>query len=249
MEFREALTALGVHKDTLTDEEREMLDAKGYLPLHGILPPEQAYQMRVAMTELFVAEKTGQEGAPSEVSQMQNKSAVYDICFTHPRVVAAIAHVLKEEFISLGIHSRPNPPGKGHQGLHVDYGGPPAKPGEYFTCNSMWPLADFTVENGATRAVPGSHLWEKHPQDAMVDPRAPHPEEVYFVASVGTVIIFNSHVWHGARLNSTDADRPNVTSFWTRRIQHDGSVRRNPLSPEAYRRLSPAARRLFDAPQ
>jgi ectoine hydroxylase-related dioxygenase (phytanoyl-CoA dioxygenase family) len=245
--FQETLYALGVREDTLSDEEKDKLDQDGFLPLANIISAEQADDMRTAMAELFRLEKTA-AGGPSECSNMQNKSDKYDVCFTHPRVLAAIAHVLKEEFISLGVHSRPNPPGKGLQPLHVDYSGPAAKPGEYFTCNSMWPLTDFTEENGATRVVPGSHLWGKHPKDALADPNAPHPEEIKLIAPVGTVVIFNSHLWHGATLNRSLHDRPNVTSFWCRRRWHDNTIRRNHLSPQAFARLSEAARRLFDPP-
>lgn len=248
MTFQEALYALGVREDTLSQEEKLKLDQDGFLPLLNLISSEQVRQMGEEMERLFALERTGQEGAPSESSNMQNKSPVYDVCVTHPKVVAAIAQVLKEEFISLGVHSRPNPPGKGHQPLHVDYGGPAAKPGEYFTCNSMWPFTDFTEENGATRLVPGSHLWGKHPNEVMPDPKAPHPEEIKLIVPVGTVVIFNSHLWHGATLNRSHQIRPNVTSFWCRRVWHDGKIRQNRLSPEAFARLSQAARRLFDPP-
>mgnify|MGYP002017527332 CR=1 FL=1 len=107
----------------------------GFLPLPDLVPIDQVSRMRAAMEELFVLEKTGEEGMPGESTNMQNKSSEFDICFIHPRLLAAIAHVLKEDFRSLGIHSRPNPPGRGHQSLHVDYGGPPARPGEYYVCH------------------------------------------------------------------------------------------------------------------
>ena len=170
-------------------------------------------------------------------------------CFTHPRLLAAVAHVLREDFRSLGIHSRPNRPGGGHQPLHVDYGGPPAKPGTYYVCNSMWMLTDFTKENGPTRAVPGSHRSDKHPQDVMEAPQEAHPDEIKLIGTAGTVVVFNSHLWHGATLNRSQNDRPNVTSFWCRR--HDPHVDRSAsdwgvLNTKTFSRLSEAARCLFD---
>jgi hypothetical protein len=254
MTCQEALYALGVRENTLSEEEKLKLDRDGFLPLPGILSSEQIAQMRTAIENLFALEKTGEEGGPSECGNMQNKAPDFDICLTHPRVLAAIAHVLREDFISLGVHSRPNPPGCGHQAFHVDYpydafkSGPPTKPGAYCVCNSIWLLTDFTEDNGATRVVPGSHLSGKHPKDAIDDLNAPHPREIKLLGSAGTVIVFNSHLWHGATLNRSVDDRPAVTSFWRRR---DDPYMANSFSPsalsvEAFARVSEAVRCLFE---
>jgi hypothetical protein len=250
MIFQEALYALGVCDDTLSQEEKFKLDHDGFLPLPNLLSPQQVAEMVAEMERLFALEKTGAEGAKKECENMQNKSAAFDVCVTHPRFLAAVAYVLKEDFRSLGVHSRPNLPGRGHQALHVDYGGPPAQPGEYFNCNSIWMLTDFTEENGATRAVPGSHRWGKHPKDEMEDPTAAHPQEIKFIGTAGTVVVFNSHVWHGATLNRSTRHRPNVVSFWCRRAHpyRSSSSDWGVLSPEAYERLSEAARTLLIPP-
>ena len=140
MTFQEALYALGVRENTLSDEEKFRLDQDGFLPFPNLIPAESVARMWSEMEALFALESTGEPGMPKECTNMQNRSSAFDVCFTHPRLLAAVAHVLKEDFRSLGIHSRPNRPGGGHQPLHVDYGGPPAKPGTYSVCNSMWML-------------------------------------------------------------------------------------------------------------
>ena len=249
MTFQEALYALGVRENTLSEKEKMKLDRDGFLPLPNLVPLEQVGRMRSAMEKLFIEERTGEEGMHGECTNMQNKSTEFDICFTHPRFLAAVAYVLKGEFRSLGIHSRPNRPGRGHQPLHVDYGGPPPRLGEYYVCNSIWLLTDFTQENGATRVVPGTHRSGKHPQEVMKDPLEAHPEEIELIGTAGTVVVFNSHLWHGATLNRSQHDRPNLTSFWclrndphTDRSSSDWGV----LNDKTYAILSEAQRRLFD---
>ena len=65
-------------------------------------------------------------------------------------------------------------PGFGLQGLHADWGGAVA-PGDYYVCNSIWLLDDFTESNGATRIIPGSQRSGKTPRDVMSDPLAAAP--------------------------------------------------------------------------
>lgn len=240
MTFEQALHELGVRDDTLTAAEKQSLDRDGFVFLHGILPASQVPRMREEVQRLFALERTGEAGAKGECEQIQNKSDAFDICFTHPRLLAAVYHVLRADFASQGIHSRPNPPGKGKQGMHQD--GSACRDGVFETCNSIWPLTDFTDENGATRVVPGSHRWGKAPSDVMKDCAERHPDEIRLAMPLGSVAVFNGSLWHSAMLNRGAVDRVNVTSFWALRTKSVFNAR---LSESAMRRLSPAAQRLF----
>ena len=248
MTIEEALYALGVRDDILSTEEREQLDREGYLPMPGILSAGEIAEIRAVLDEVYAVEKTGQEGGPAESSYMQNKASGFDRCLIHPRVLAAIGHVLEGYLKSFGIHGRPHPPGGEQQKLHVDYNGPPAEVGKYAVCNSLWMLSDFTAENGATRVIPGSHLYGKYPQDVLADPAAPHPDEVLLCGEEGTVVVWNSHLWHGTTANRSDHIRHSLTSFFCRR-DDPHMVFSSALSEEAARRLSPEARCLFADPE
>ena len=66
--------------------------------------------------------------------------------------------------------------------------------------NTMWALTDFTVENGATRIVPGSAAWP--------DEREPTPEEVVQAEmSKGSVLFFTGSVIHSGGGNRTNEVR------------------------------------------
>jgi ectoine hydroxylase-related dioxygenase (phytanoyl-CoA dioxygenase family) len=131
-------------------------------------------------------------------------------------------------------------------------------PGEYQVCNSIWLLDDFTEENGATRVVPGSHRWEKTPKEAAETPspwsqgegwdggRGPHPDEVLLMAPAGTVVVFNSHTWHGGTLNRSPNRRRALHSYFCRRGQPQQLDQRRYIRRDTYDRLSPAARRILD---
>jgi ectoine hydroxylase-related dioxygenase (phytanoyl-CoA dioxygenase family) len=251
MNTHEALRALGARDDTLTEDEKAALDHDGFLPLPGVLAPDQiaAINARLAALLREEGERAGtevhQEAGTDRLSDLVNKDAIFEICFTHSRVLAGIAHVLRGDLKLSSLNSRAALPGEGLQALHADWSGPVA-PGDYYVCNSIWLLDDFTAENGATRVVPGTHRSGQAPREALADPKAPHPQEIKLLAPAGTVVIFNSHVWHGGTLNTTDRPRRALHSYFCRRDQPQQLDQRKYIRPQTYERLSEAARYILD---
>jgi ectoine hydroxylase-related dioxygenase (phytanoyl-CoA dioxygenase family) len=245
--MQDALENLGVRPDTLTQQEKDQLDHDGFLPLSGILKPEHLGSLRDRVYELLQAEgdqagiEVHQEAGTERLSDLVNKGAVFDICFTHPRVLAAMAHVLAADFKLSSLNYRAALPGQGHQALHTDWR-EPVTAGEFRVCNSIWLLDDFTAENGPTRVVPGSHLRGTLPKDEMPDPAAPHRNERMLLAPAGTVVIFNSHLWHGGTLNRTAAQRRALHSYFCRRTERQQLDQQRYARAETRARLSPAAR-------
>jgi ectoine hydroxylase-related dioxygenase (phytanoyl-CoA dioxygenase family) len=241
----DALAALGATDDLLTAKEKHFLDENGYLPLPGILQPVEIEALRHRLAKLLEIEKENagkevhQEAGTARLANLVDKGDVFRVCFSHPRVLAAVAHVLEGDLKLSSLNSRAALPGQGLQGLHADWG-EPVLPGNYQVCNSIWLLDDFTAENGATRVVPGSHRSGKMPHQAMADPTAAHPDERLLLAPAGTVVIFNSHAWHGGTLNRTSQPRRALHSYWCRRHQ--------PQQLDQKSHLSPAVRASFPEP-
>jgi hypothetical protein len=251
MNIQQALEVLGVLNDTLTISEKESLDRDGFLPLPDILTPQQVTTMGARLDELIALEgeragmEVHQEAGTDRLSDLVNKDAMFGVCFTHPRVLAAIAHVLRGEFKLSSLNSRAALPGQGLQALHADWG-QAVQPGDYYVCNSIWLLDDFTEENGATRVVPGTQRSGKLPRDVMEDPADHHSEEVLLIAPAGTVVIFNSHTWHGGTLNRSTKRRRAMHSYFCRRDQTQQLDQRKYIRPETYARLSEPARYILD---
>ena len=68
-------------------------------------------------------------------------------------------------------------------------------------------LSDATVQAGCMQMLPGSHRWGRVPGEAMPDPAATHPDEIVVEAPAGSVIVFNSHLWHGGTRNRSPLPR------------------------------------------
>ena len=69
--------------------------------------------------------------------------------------------------------------------------------------STIWAMQDFTDANGATRVVPGSHLWEG-------DRTAVHADTVPAEMACGSVLIYTGSVFHGGGANQTDRSRTAV---------------------------------------
>lgn len=77
--------------------------------------------------------------------------------------------------------------------------------------NMLIMLDDFTEENGATYLLTGSHLHAEKPAD-----------EDFFVRSdralgtAGSILVFNSNLWHAAGQNTTEKARRALTLTFTK---------------------------------
>jgi hypothetical protein len=86
----------GVTEASVGAETRDRLDRDGYAPLPAVLSGEQVTTMRVLLDELVAAEgdragiEVHQEAGTDRLADLINKGKVFEVCFTHPRVLACI---------------------------------------------------------------------------------------------------------------------------------------------------------------
>jgi len=100
-------------------------------------------------------------------------------------------------------------PGEGSQFLHKDDDMYPIRVvGMELQISAMWALSDFSVENGATRFIPGSHMkMEQYPRDESVTVAAPMPK--------GSVFYYMGSVLHGGGANRSDMARAGLINTYT----------------------------------
>ena len=166
------------------------------------------------------------------------KTSAIDQVAIDPVLLLTIEGVLGPLFqLSVATAMCPDP-GVDPQGLHQDDGHYPLpRPRPPFIANTLIALDDFAAENGATRVVPGSHLWTGAvEQDASV---------VTVEMSAGSLLVFDGALWHGGGGNTTTDRRRrsinlNFNLSWLRQQenQYVGIPRTRWLSmPERLQRL------------
>jgi ectoine hydroxylase-related dioxygenase (phytanoyl-CoA dioxygenase family) len=186
-----------------------------------------------------------QEEGTRRLADLVNKGEVFDKIYIHPRILAAVHHILKRDFKLSSLNARDAIPGQGHQDFHADWGA--RKEEEPFhVVNSVWMIDDFTADNGATRILPGSHKLAGEAGDTLKDPKAPHPDEVLAIAPAGSVLVFNAHAWHGGTKNHTQKTRRACHGYFTAREHEQQLNQREYIRKSTYDRISPAARYILD---
>jgi ectoine hydroxylase-related dioxygenase (phytanoyl-CoA dioxygenase family) len=124
----------------------------------------------------------------------------------HPSVLPIVEGVLDAECLLSSITAIEMNDGQAPQPFHCDDGSIPIpRPHIPLACPAIWALTDFTLENGATRVVPGSHRFDRIPR------RREEPEHVVqAVMPAGSVIVYDGGLWHGGGANNSEARRVGI---------------------------------------
>ncbi|PZA11060.1 phytanoyl-CoA dioxygenase [Rhodopseudomonas palustris] len=135
-----------------------------------------------------------------------NNLLTYDEVFwdvpLHRNVLPIVEAVLDKECLLSSFCSLVLGPGQEAQPIHEDTQLIPLpRPHIPITLNAIWALSDFTTTNGATRVIPGGHKYATSPvygQDY---------DAVTATMPAGSVMLFDSALWHGGGANTTQGRR------------------------------------------
>ena len=229
----------------LLSNHLERMTRDGYTIVENAIDPGVVEQMRddLRRLERELAAQPAQnlfEGLRTvRIYNLLVHGALYHQVPVHDCVLPIIEGVLDKNCLVSSLSSIDIGPGEAAQPLHADDQLIPLpKPHVSIICNTMWALTDFTVENGATRVVPGSHKADRSPQ-----PFEP-VETVAAVMKAGSVLVFDGSIWHGGGANTTGARRiglaMNYCAGWIR--QQENQQLGIPLA--VARNFSPRLRKL-----
>lgn len=150
-----------------------------------------------------LANKSGEK----VVFNLHNKDLSWFKLFEHPSILPLLDYLLRsgsynnaEPYYLNNISARCPLKGYAGQQLHIDS----ILPGINYPIkvNVLWLLDDFTLDNGATRVVPGSHKWQRFAENGVF-----HPDEVRVTGKKGGALVFNANLWHGGAENKTESTR------------------------------------------
>jgi len=192
---------------TDVDEVVAGLDEVGYAIVEGVLSADEVAWIKGEMRRVLDATPYGRndfEGfGTKRVYALFGKTRAWDGPATSPLVLGVLDRVLGPAYQLSAPTGIEIGPGEKAQVLHRDdqiY--PLPRPHQEIVVNTMWPLDDFTEENGATRIIPGSHRSHDHPGRDAKPIAAEMP--------AGSVMFYLGSVWHSGGANRTDRTRLGV---------------------------------------
>ena len=205
----------------LTDTEKSQLDKQGFTLLRDVIPTDEVNELRRLSMALATDERASGRGAmyldnrAQRVWNLVNKGEPFERAIQHPRILAAMEYLLGEDCMLSSFTVNIINPEANEGGLHIDYPlrlMPDPRPSFPLIANSVWLLDDFTLENGATRCVPGSHLR----LEGGPEPGVKYDDEVQVCGPKGSALIVNGALWHASSANHTEGDRVGLLGFFCR---------------------------------
>jgi ectoine hydroxylase-related dioxygenase (phytanoyl-CoA dioxygenase family) len=186
---------------------RRLVD-DGYVVVSGLLTPAGVRSAAADLRRVLDAVPQGRnafEGLSTQrIYALFAKTRTFDQAAIHPLVLEVLDQVLGHYQLSAPVGISIGP-GEQAQILHRDDAVYPLpQPGPPVVVNTMWPLDEFTSDNGATRFITGSHRWEPG--------RQPAPDDEVETATLapGSVMFYLGSLWHGGGANRTDRPRLGV---------------------------------------
>ncbi len=231
-------------------ESRQLAEC-GYVVLEDFITPDRLRRLRDRVEQIYIEEgdRAGHEFRREDhVRRLANlvaKGEEFEDLVADPAILERVETVLGPAFKLSSLNARSaNPYEDCRQPLHIDAGAIPDERG-YWVCNTIWLLDDFTPENGATRCIPGSHLWRQNPVEILEDPLARNPEEVLVTARAGAVVVMNAHMWHGGTENRTALPRRALHAFYCRADKPQQQYQKALIAEEVQARLRPEVRKIL----
>ncbi len=215
-----AVDLAGTHKFTrseaaaaldpdMVDEQHRKLLAEGYVIIEKLMPEESLDVLRAEAGPHL--ERVGRNSFEGERTQriygLPEKLRAADPFITHPLILAHLDRLFLPNYLlsqAQVINIMGDSPA---QPLHIDDGFYPwPRPRPALSAATVFAVDDFTADNGATVAIPGSHLWGegRGPQDG--------DELVPAIMPAGSCILFLGNLWHGGGENRTASDRLALTA-------------------------------------
>ncbi len=191
------------------DEIAAVIARDGCAVVDRVASPDQIAKFRGEIAPYETANALGSDDFAGRRTKRTGaliaRSATARDFVTHATVLGTVAKVLSHasghqlhltQLISIG-------PGEPMQQIHRDqwaFDFFPFPNGFEVQCNTIWAMTDFSAENGATRVIPGSHLYA---DKLKFSEEQTEPAEM----SAGSVLFYTGALYHGGGANRSQQTR------------------------------------------
>jgi len=196
------------------------LEQSGACIVEGVLQGQQLLALHEALYRAAANDKKYglyreyQYGEDDHVNQRVWNLPSHDVIFCelveHPIALRFIRSLISWPALLSSISANITGGGGKSMVLHADQGFMPEPWSAPYGLNVAWCIDDFTIINGATHFVPGSHRMNRMPKASET-----FPPMVPLVAPAGSVIVMDGRTWHTNGISTGTTRRAGIFSFYT----------------------------------
>ena len=252
-----ATGARGVDASSFDVEHHsKQIENQGFTIIPNAVTAGRAREAIDALEEIYererpIAERMGEQTENQKVARNPiAKHPFFETFYLCPPVLNVCKRILGDDMVLYDTTGRSIRPSGGREErhgfqVHVDrelFSVLPFVGGTHIPVglNVLWPLVDFTAENGATVIWPGSHRSLRVPESDEE-----YPGYVQAETPAGSVIMWDAATWHATGLNTSDHIRHSAIGFFQRRWVKGMIDNERIIPPHVKRRLSPDMRELL----
>jgi ectoine hydroxylase-related dioxygenase (phytanoyl-CoA dioxygenase family) len=208
-----------VRSDDDLARQLEEISVRGFTILPGVFGPGELEAWRHKIDAVYAQQEEEFGRAALEAIQEQDvcrAPLLYDFSFvelaTAPRVLAVVRKMLGEWFILNLQNAIINRPSLRHHqsNWHRDLPHQNFVISRPVSVNALIAIDDFSPETGGTQVLPFSHRSERLPSDDYI-----RGNQLTVAAEAGSVIMFDTMVFHRAGANSSPRERRAVNLLYT----------------------------------
>lgn len=184
--------------------DTEQLHRDGYALLRGAIPADWIEPLRTVFEASVLPSHAWPvpRGPDWRHAQLDLDPRIQAVCRL-PVLLRTVGALIGERFFLAQVEGREPLAGGGQQGLHRDLS--EQRPGD--TVSALAFFDDFSVDNGATRLVPGTH------RPASIDAPIADEEDLrsrHIAGAAGDILVFDADLLHAASRNHSGARRRSI---------------------------------------
>ena len=201
----------------MTETHVRQIQRQGFCVIPGVIPPDRIAPLRDEMVRVVTGDNLYRSGLTGVAikENLINVTQAFALFLRSTPLISVIEALL-------GPHVRVNSAsvivtqsGNARGDWHVDWpfgqftpGHMPAPyPDLVMHLSTIWMLTPFTTKTGGTSVVPGSHRWGDNPRMDKADLFKPYPGEVQAEGEAGSVLVFDTRLWHAVAPNVSGEPR------------------------------------------
>lgn len=226
-------------------EKLEEFHRLGFIRIENVLPRDEALALRPLLQAAVDSELQRWRGNPHYIDHwMVHNLMLYGEPFLrlleHPVMHDSLAAVLDDKCILYAYTTSSMPPRGTNYSRRIHVDSPRLIPGYVTNVGFLLALDDFTDENGATFALPGSQTRNDTPSEQEF-----YAGAVRWYLKAGDAMLFNARLFHAGGENQTERPRHAITmnvcrSYMRQRFDYPRLV-----PPELVEKLGPVGRRFL----